>query len=61
MKFIMDMNEQVFLLFDCAMGFHCNREKKEKMPFRCFKKIIELNSNSFLIHMGAGLAFPVEQ
>ena len=31
------------------------------MPFRCFKKIIELNSNSFLIHMGAGLAFPVEQ
>ena len=70
MNFVMDMDEQFFLLFDCAafrkasakdacvfcwaketsaklMGFHCNWEKKEKMPFIYFKKNIELNLNSF--------------
>ncbi|MBQ9417188.1 MAG: hypothetical protein IJU19_01260, partial [Bacteroidales bacterium] len=47
--FIMHKSEQIFLLFDGAMGFHCNGKKKGKMPFLCFKKNIELNLNSFLI------------
>ena len=45
----MHMDEQLLLLFEGAMGFHCNRKKKRKMPFRCFKKIIELSLNSFLV------------
>ena len=24
MNFVMDMGEQIFILFDCAMGVHCN-------------------------------------
>ena len=47
MNFIMHKSEQIFLLFDGAMGFHCNGKKKGKMPFLCFKKNIELNLNSF--------------
>ena len=49
MNFIMHKSEQIFLLFDGAMGFHCNGKKKGKMPFLCFKKNIELNLNSFLL------------
>lgn len=30
-----------------SMGFHCNRKKKGKMPFRFFKKNIRLILNSF--------------
>jgi hypothetical protein len=45
----MHMDEQILLLFEGAMEVHCNRKKEQKMPFRCFKKIIELNLNSFLI------------
>jgi hypothetical protein len=48
MSFIMHMDEQILLLFEGAMEVHCNRKKEQKMPFRCFKKIIELNLNSFL-------------
>jgi hypothetical protein len=47
MSFIMHMDEQILLLFEGAMWYHCNRKKKLKMPFRCFKKIIELILNSF--------------
>ena len=43
----MQIDEQILLLFEGAMGFHCNREKKKKMPYMCFKKNIELNLNSF--------------
>ena len=43
----MDINEQFFLVFEGAMGFHCNRKKKGKMPFRFFKKNIRLILNSF--------------
>ena len=35
------------------MGFHCNREKKKKMPYMCFKKNIELNLNSFSTPSGS--------
>ena len=45
----MDINEQIFLVFEGAMGFHCNRKKKEKMPFRFFKKNFGLILNSFFI------------
>ena len=48
MDFIMHNNEQIFLLFDGAMGFHCNGKKKGKMLLLCFNKNIELNLNSFL-------------
>jgi len=41
MEFLMNINEQVFLVFEGAMGVHCNRKKKEKMPFRFFKKNIQ--------------------
>ena len=47
MSFIMHMDEQILLLFEGAMGVHCDRKKKQKMPFRCFKKIIVLYLNSF--------------
>ena len=47
MSFVMQIDEQILLLFEGAMGFHCNREKKKKMPYMCFKKNIELNLNSF--------------
>lgn len=47
MNFIMQIDEQILLLFEGAMGFHCNRKKEEKMPYICFKKNIELNFNSF--------------
>ena len=43
----MDINEQIFLVIEGAMGFHCNRKKKGKMPFRFFKKNIRLILNSF--------------
>ena len=43
MEFLMDINEQIFLVFEGAMGFHCNRKKEKKMPYMCFQKIIELN------------------
>ena len=48
MNFIMQIDEQILLLFEGAMGFHCKREKEKKMPYMCFKKNIELNLNSFL-------------
>ena len=47
MDFIMDINEQILPVFEGAMGVHCDREKREKMPFRFFKKNIELILNSF--------------
>ena len=56
MDFIMDISEQVFLLSDGAMGFHCNGEKEKKMPFMCFKKNIELNLNNFLLFLKKGAA-----
>ena len=43
----MQIDEQILLLFEGAMGFHCNREKTKKMPYMCFTKNIELNLNSF--------------
>ena len=43
MNFIMDMDEQIFRLVEGAMGVHCNWEKVENMPFKFFKKNIELN------------------
>ena len=43
MNFIMQIDEQISLLFEGAMGFHCNRKKEKKMPYMCFKKNIELN------------------
>ena len=54
----MDINEQIFLVFEGVMGFHCNRKKEvateweqlifqEKMPFRSFKKNFGLILNSF--------------
>ena len=49
MNFIMDMDEQIFRLSEGAMGFHCNWGKVGNMPFRFFKKNIELNLNSFLL------------
>ena len=29
----MQQGEQIFLLFEGAMGGHCDREKEGKMPF----------------------------
>ena len=49
MNFIMQIDEQILLLFEGAMGFHCDRKKEKKMPYMCFKKNIELNLNSFLV------------
>ena len=49
----MQIDEQILLLFEGAMGFHCNREKKKKMPYMCFKKNIELNLNSFSTPSGS--------
>ena len=49
MYFIMQIDEQILLLFEGAMGFHCNRKKEKKMSYMCFKKNIELNLNSFLL------------
>ncbi len=45
----MQIDEEILLLFEGAMGFHCNRKKEEKMPYICFKKNIELNLNSFSV------------
>ena len=45
----MQIDEQILLLFEGAMGFHCDRKKEKKMPYMCFKKNIELNLNSFLV------------
>ena len=53
MSFVMQIDEQILLLFEGAMGFHCNREKKKKMPYMCFKKNIELNLNSFSTPSGS--------
>lgn len=47
MIFLMGINEQIFLVFEGAMGVHCNRKKKGKMPFLFFKKGIQLNLNGF--------------
>lgn len=44
----MSINEQIFLVFEGAMGVHRDRKKKEKMPFRLFKKTIGLILNCFL-------------
>ena len=49
MNFVMQIDEQILLLFEGAMGFHCNRKKKKKMPYMCFKKNIELNFKQLLI------------
>ena len=55
----MDINEQIFLVFEGAMGFHCNRKKKGKMPFRFFKKNFGLILNSFFIFSMADDRFGV--
>ncbi len=56
----MQIDEEILLLFEGAMGFHCNRKKEEKMPYICFKKIIELNLNSFSVRQRriSGFALP---
>ena len=52
MNFIMQIDEQILLIFEGAMGFHSNRKKEKKMPYMCFKKNIELDLNSFLTPKG---------
>ena len=49
MNFIMQIDEQILLLFEGATGFHCKRKKEKKMPYICFEKNIKLNLNSFLV------------
>ena len=49
MNFIMQIDEQILLLFEGAMGFHCKRKKEKKMTYICFEKNIKLNLNSFLV------------
>ena len=43
MNFVMQTDERISLLFWGATGDHCNPKKEEKMPYMCFKKVIELN------------------
>ena len=43
MNFVMQTDERIPLLFEGATGDHCNPKKEEKMPYMCFKKVIELN------------------
>ena len=43
----MNINEQVFLVFEGAMGFHCNRKKKEKMR-TFYEEWKNLSDNSFV-------------
>ena len=33
MEFVIQQSEQIFLLFEGAMGVHCDREKEGKIPF----------------------------